>query len=344
MSASDVSMPEDLAELAAQFHLGKLLNAERLDNGLINTSYKVESERGLFVLQRLSSLWDERVIDDYCAVQRYLRTHGLFVPVLLQTRTGQFHVKNSEGLWRAFEYVPHEHVETPTPALAYEAGTLLGRFHALMSRSSFSPTFTLPGFHDTPSLLTKLNTTMHAPHYAKKAAAVRQEYALIANIIEHHYLPADTQRVVIHGDPKLNNFLFRNEQAIALLDLDTMMLGSPLLDIGDALRSWCRRKPATSEFMPAIFDAALKGYRAQSCFEISQREAKHAMGLLTLELAARYLLDYFEESYFPLKAEKYATRAEQNLARCRRYLDYYKNFTGDVKENHLLCWGLEHRA
>jgi aminoglycoside phosphotransferase (APT) family kinase protein len=190
--------------------------------------------------------------------------------------------------------------------------------------------------------MSKLRFVYSNPAFASKAVRAKREYALISNVIEAHSLPRDVERIVIHGDPKFNNFLFKDGKAISLLDLDTLMLASPLLDVGDAFRSWCRKKPATSEFMSDVFNAALKGYRSQSCFEIGASEAKNAMSLITLELSARYLIDYFEESYFPLKAQKYATLAEQNLSRCRRYIDYYVNFTGGFKDNHLLAWGLEH--
>lgn len=78
--------------------------------------------------------------------------------------------------------------------------------------------------------------------------------------------------------------------------------------------------------MPEIFEAAIKGYFETAPFRYSIPCIKSAMGLITLELAARYLTDYFEESYFSLKKDKYSSLAKQNLARCRRYVDYYKNF------------------
>ncbi|MEK6825252.1 MAG: phosphotransferase [Nanoarchaeota archaeon] len=332
-------MEVQIFEIADQFSLGRVENFRRLENGLINESFQVVTDRGQFILQKLSPIWDERVISDYLAVQSYLRTSGVHVPVLLNDRNEKPVYVKEKCLWRAFEYIPHDLVENPDPELAFEAGALLGKFHTTMAKNSFNPTFRLPGYRDTPAIVKKLRVVYSDSIYSDKVKKVLREYALISNIIESHYLPNNDGKIVIHGDPKFNNFLFKGGKAIALLDLDTLMMGSPLLDVGDAFRSWCRKKPSTSEFLPEIFNAALKGYRSQSCFEIGASEAKNAMSLITLELSARYLIDYFEESYFPLKP-KYSCKAEQNLARCRRYLEYYRNFTGGVKENHLLAWGL----
>jgi hypothetical protein len=82
--------------------------------------------------------------------------------------------------------------------------------------------------------------------------------------------------------------------------------------------------------MPEIFDSAMRGYRTAYEIPYSDSEVKRAMGLITLELAARYLIDYFEESYFAYNAKKYASRALQNLTRTRRYLDYARNFLSEL--------------
>ena len=322
----EIKISQRLSYLVDKFDIGNFIRYEKIENGLINDSYKVETEKGIFVFQRLSSLWNEKVIGDYCEVQRYLRTNGVFVPVLLHSSTGNSFLKESDGLWRTFEYIQHDEVITPSPEIAYEAGAMLGKFHSLMAKSSFKPSFTLAGYHNTPKILDDLVKTAVRLEYGDKLLLVGKEVDLLSKKLPQYYLPRNHEKIVIHGDPKLLNFLFKNNSATALLDLDTMMEASPLIDIGDALRSWCRRKPATSEFMPEIFEEAVKGYSSTSPFQYCISGIKNAMGLITLELAARYLTDYFNESYFGFNKEKYATLAEQNITRCRRYIDYYNNF------------------
>lgn len=313
--------------VVGHFDLGAIKHTYKLENGLINESYRVSTDQGEFIAQALNGkLWDERVIKDYCSVQRYLRTKDVFVPVLLGGRDGSHGLTHQGTLWRTFEYKPHDKISCVTPEIAYEAGRLLGKFHALMKESSFTPQFTLEGFHDTPRILEKLQTTAHLQRYRGKSAVVQKEFNFLKEHLPSHYLPAHHDTFVIHGDPKLDNFLFHGGKAVALLDLDTMMKASPLLDIGDAFRSWCRRKPSTAEFLPDVFESVYQGYFSTAPLQYSFQGVKSAMGLITLELAARYLTDYFEESYFSHKSDKYATRAEQNLARCRNYISYYHNF------------------
>ena len=107
------------------------------------------------------------------------------------------------------------------------------------------------------------------------------------------------------------------------------MFGHELLDIGDAFRSWCRENK--TEFNLNRFNLAVKAYRSKHNLwwrgveQIGDDLIKDAVALITLELAARYLTDYFEETYFDWKRYKYRSRAEQNLTRAKRYLAYYHN-------------------
>ncbi|MBI3334791.1 phosphotransferase [Candidatus Pacearchaeota archaeon] len=324
-----------LQKVVRCYNLGTITKAEQLAGGLVNVSFKVESPQGDFVFQRLSPIWDERVIDDYTAVQRYLRTKGLHVPVLLTTKAGKTFQRMNRQLWRAFEYQVNDTFAEATPERAHEAGALLGRFHKLMAHSGFKPKFRLLGFHDTPCILEKLVHTKTSPQYTEKAREVQEEYEILTRKIPCFYLSENRQRTIIHGDPKLANFLFREGKAVSLLDLDTMMEESPLFDLGDALRSWCRVKPSTAGYNPDVFESAMAGYEKESPFKYAYQGINHAMSLVTLELAARYLIDYFKEDYFSFDAEKYQSRAEQNLARCRRYLEFQQNFSRDFRKFHV---------
>ncbi len=69
------------------------------------------------------------------------------------------------------------------------------------------------------------------------------------------------------------------------------------------------------------------GYHS-SGFEIHLVEKEHiiqGIKLITLELAARFLKDFFEDSYFNWDAKKYSSRAEHNLARTKRQIAIYKD-------------------
>jgi len=99
--------------------------------------------------------------------------------------------------------------------------------------------------------------------------------------------------------------------------------------LGTHSEAGVEKKPSTSEFKKDVFEAGIEGYNSSYPSQIITPESvKKAMALLTLELAARYLNDYFEDSYFSL-SPKYKSKSEQGLVRSKRYVEYYRNFWND---------------
>lgn len=52
-----------------------------------------------------------------------------------------------------------------------------------------------------------------------------------------------------------------------------------------------------------------------------------AFRLLAIELAMRFLKDYFEDSYFGWNAEKFVSRSEHNLVRARGQMGLYRQLS-----------------
>ena len=72
-----------------------------------------------------------------------------------------------------------------------------------------------------------------------------------------------------HGDLKISNVLFvpGTEEALALIDFDTLGRHGLDAELGDALRSWCNpagEDTIQPEFDMAIFEASLQGYFAEA--------------------------------------------------------------------------------
>jgi hypothetical protein len=117
--------------------------------------------------------------------------------------------------------------------------------------------------------------------------------------------------VVVHGDTKLENYLFNAQtgQVKALVDMDTIMPHTWLSDWGDMMRSLVNpagEKETDLNKVEAdmeIFDAAAKGFLG-SAIHLESRESAYLMDavqILALELGVRFLADYVRgDSYFRL--------------------------------------------
>jgi hypothetical protein len=123
----------------------------------------------------------------------------------------------------------------------------------------------------------------------------------------------DLRTVLIHGDTKLENFLFstRTGKVKALVDLDTIMPHTWLSDWGDMARSLIN--PAGErETDLAKVAVDLEVFESAACGFLSaaRHTAGHEVALMTdavqsmsLELGVRFLTDYLRgDSYFRLES------------------------------------------
>ena len=121
----------------------------------------------------------------------------------------------------------------------------------------------------------------------------------------------DLRTVLIHGDPKLENFLFstRTGKTKALVDLDTLMPHTWLSDWGDMARSLInpageRETDLTKVAVNMeVFESAACGFLSAARHTTDHEVAlmTDAVQVMSLELGVRFLTDYLRgDSYFRL--------------------------------------------
>jgi len=113
--------------------------------------------------------------------------------------------------------------------------------------------------------------------------------------------------------------------------LDTCSRSSILVELGDAFRSWCGNEEddPKNRFCLRKFRSAWSGYKKGSDGFLTAREKSlipKCIGTITLELACRFLTDYFEDSYFGWDSKRYKSRKEHNLARCRGQIKEFQDY------------------
>ena len=102
------------------------------------------------------------------------------------------------------------------------------------------------------------------------------------------------------------------------------------VELGDAFRSWCAsgdEDTANLIFNLDTYHELLTSYLDHAPF-LSPEEIKlipSGVLCITLELAARFLTDSVEESYFAHRPDRYATLREQNLTRALNQLSLYRS-------------------
>lgn len=322
-----------LQQIAAQFVGNQTsLTMAPLGNGLINDTYLVESHSRSFILQCINRNVfprPEQVMDNLCKLQEHIRQKKnsavqLQIPDIIHTGQGAtFYQDENHRVWRALEHIyPSEnrnHIQHTDEAA--QIGFALGHFHRLCA--DLAPEMlhdTLPGFHIAPGYFAQYQQLITQT----VDVTLDNEYRHCRNFIESHQDEAyvlenaknrgDLLERVIHGDPKLNNFLFEpnTNRIISLIDLDTVKPGLVHYDIGDCLRSCCHNK-ANNHFNLERATLILQNYlqEAGEFFTANDYDYLYpAIWLIPFELGLRFFSDYLAGNrYFKISEPR------QNLKR-----------------------------
>lgn len=341
-----------LEAVASAFAPGTaLVSASRLGRGHINDTFLAELDRDgrreRLVLQRLN----RSVFADPTAVmgniERVLghlhrKLAGLSpahrarrVLTLVRTAGGAAWAHDAAGeLWRAYLFIDRARscAVPGIPSEAYRAARAYGDFLRLLADSD-GPALevTIPHFHDTRRRVAALVTAV-ARDDAGRAAGCREEvdFALaqqpLASVLLRLHDEGSVPERVTHNDAKLDNILLDEStgEALAVLDLDTVMPGMTLADFGDLVRSGAtdagedERDLGRVEVRPELFEALARGFMAGTGDLLSPVEVDHltlAGQVMTYEVGVRFLTDHLEgDPYFRV------ARPGHNLDRARAQL------------------------
>ena len=333
--------------IANQFRSpGKLIDIQEYGQGNINNTFLVtldSTEQKHFILQRINTQvfrQPELVMQNICTfsshVQQKLAHAGTTenrrweVPRILITQEGHnYWLDEDRSFWRAISFIDRAQSFDTIQNLnhAQEIGYGLGMFHNLISDLSVDRLAdTLEGFHITPNYLqhydraiAKIKITASPEiNYCLKFISDRSNWA---NVLENAKAEGRLHLRPIHGDPKINNIMIdkATNQAIAMVDLDTVKPGLVHYDIGDCLRSGCNPLGEETEawetvcFEPELAQAILQGYLAIAQDFLTKNDYDYlydGIRLLAFELGLRFFTDYLEGNvYFKAK------HSEHNLTR-----------------------------
>ena len=296
--------------------------------GHINETFLVDSAAEELVLQRINVAVfpdPEAVTANIRAVHRHLGGAGL--PEALPTADGAWLLQDGSGAWRAWKRVPGTAaVVTSTPAVARAAGRVLGRFHqGVAGLDPAGLVETLPGFHDPAGRLAALRAAVAADPFGRAAGVAAEIASAEASEPLAVLAPDLAARVplrVAHYDAKLDNVLFAGDDAVCLVDLDTVMPGAWFWDVGDLLRSASTTAaedepdPSRVTVDPALYRAVLDGYGEglgpDTATPAENEATEYAGAIVTYEQAVRFLTDWIAgDVYYRI------TRPTHNLDRAR---------------------------
>lgn len=311
---------QHLRAILSLYPIEDVMSIEPIPLSLINQNFFVSTSGGNYILQRLAKIFTTETVEDMAKVTAHLARKKIPTLTLIPTKKNVWWHEDAEGfLWKLMIAIPGDtfHV-VPSPAHAYEAGRLLGTFQEGLRDFHHEELHSPLRLHETRRIFADYDAVMDKLLAREQSAERREAYTYIHIDLPRCFLPDDLPRSVVHGDPKISNIIFQNHTGICMIDLDTTMLHTPLVDIGDALRSWCGKEEDDphNTFSLDMFQEAIRGYLG--VMPLNRREKEYiflAVRMITLELAARFATDVVNDAYFGYDASRYPTRIAHNSVR-----------------------------
>ncbi len=335
MSASpELALPPEISEA---FYPDGFASVTVLGGGMINATYLTTDEAGnRAITQRLHDIFHPIIMEDLAVVSEHMRRDGLEAAHIIPTQAGELYATDGAGkAWRSFTYIEND----PAPP-SYDAATLvvmgglLARMHRSFRGLNYTPKFSIPHFHDTGYYAEQLEARINAMPDAETHDTSRIILEAYQGVPE---LP-DLGRQLIHGDPRTQNMLFRRGLPFTFVDLDSVMPGSPWVDIGDFLRGLAHDAVAADSPEPAKdLPDAIEGYRVESGTDIGKADfhkaANAAARLITLELGMRFMVDIVNDDYFEWDQEIFASRRDNHMSQVGRQLQVHDGLLAAQQES-----------
>ena len=317
----------------------EILSIMPIQNGLINNTFLLETAKGKFILQQINTLIfknpnaiqnNHLKINDVLEQSDYSKNTVKVIPTLSNDLLFE---KDNEA-WRMLDFLENSvtFLKPSSTEIAFEATKCLSEFYKIINQESIILEETLPDFINFEKRVIDFKTALIQETERKKTAEKEINFILEHLSLPEKWIALENQRSlpnrVIHADPKISNILFNKEnKAIAVIDLDTMMNGTILYDFGDMIRSYTNNSDEDEGSVSDNFNAenyvAVKDgflfYLKETLTPIELENLDYAAQLIIYIQAVRFLTDYLNNDiYYSVKYDL------QNLDRTKNQINLLK--------------------
>ena len=320
---------------------------ESFGNGLINRTWKISTPDKQYILQRVNHAVFENpgsIAHNITTVAGYLERHHpdyCFVAPVPSNEGDEMIYDEDEGFYRLFPFVEGSHSKdvVDSPEQAFEAARQFGRFTRMLSGMEVGQLqITIPSFHDLTLRYQQFLQALENGNQQRRQACRR----LIDDVLSHAGIEQQYRKIkadprfrlrVTHHDTKISNVLFDSEnKGLCVVDLDTVMPGYFISDVGDMMRTYL--SPVSEEetdfskieVREEFYKAVVGGYYSEMKDELTETEKGcffYAGQFMIYMQALRFLTDHLNnDGYYGARYEGHnLMRAQNQLVLLKRLLE-----------------------
>lgn len=330
---------KQLTSILSNYQLDETkFNCKEYGSGLINRTYCIENTytRKKYILQKINTdifKTPQTIADNISKASNYLSEHfpDYYFPTYIKTKQNtDYYIDHKLDTWRLIDFVQDSYSIDSIEDLeqAYLTAYEFGRFTSLFENAdidNFKPS--IPDFHNLSLRYDRFNVSIEnaLPERLKDSKSLidflkENNYLLDTynDIIENKTIPTR----LIHCDTKINNILFNKytNKPICIIDLDTLMPGYFISDLGDMIRTMVcnsdenERNKDIIVFRPEYYNAICTAY--SSALNLTETEKKllpYAGKYMVYMQALRFVTDYLQNDvYYPILHKKHNLERTQN--------------------------------
>lgn len=316
-----MELEQKLITIFNQFKVNSSFKSfKTFSSGHINDTYLIITNGSInYVLQKINSTVFKKAIDviyNKVKVTNYLIEKGIKTVRFIPTTENTFYIKDdNHNYWNLSEFIEDSQtfLKVSSNDIAYQAGLSTGIFLAQTTNFIDNLVETLPNFHSISFRFQEFQNALTTASKAKRKKALKwisfveeriEEMLVIDKAIHLKKIPLR----VTHNDTKISNILFdHNNEAICLIDLDTVMKGSILFDYGDALRTICSTASEDETDLSLVnfnfdyFKNYTKGFLKNICAHITKDEISYlpkSISVMIFIMGLRFLTDYLNNNIY----------------------------------------------
>jgi thiamine kinase-like enzyme len=305
--------------------------------GLINETFFLDTTNESYVLQKINkSVFKNynRGLENIITVKNWLASTDF--PYHFPTPIGDKYLEINGEVFRLQPFIHNSisYDSISNQEQAQEASSCLGLFYRALHKkpASSSLHLTIPNFHSGNFRLYQFSEAVKSAHKPRKARSKK----LIKNIENHKQQLIDFDSInkmlptrVVHNDTKISNFLFdkTSKKVSALIDLDTLMPGTVISDIGDMIRTYSNTLNENATDFDNVFankeviNQIIDSFCSQAILSKEEKDQlKFGGRAITLIQCLRFLTDFLNNDIY-YKVDY----SDQNLDRAKNQWVLYNS-------------------
>jgi Ser/Thr protein kinase RdoA (MazF antagonist) len=308
--------------LSRYFYENPPLDIQQFGNGLIHKTYILSKDNvPNFILQQVNTnvfKWPDAIENNLQLLKAYLNESSLDLnlPLPLTNLSGALHTYVSNDVFRLTRYVEGSHaIDTCLqPEQAFEAALQFGQFTSSFAGLDISQIkATIPDFHNLTFRWKQFEQALANGNPTRIQHAKREIETIIDNksiVTKYEHICSSDQfkQRVTHHDTKISNILFDQKgKGICVIDLDTVMGGLHISDLGDMFRTYL--SPGNEEetdlekvfVRSSFYTAIVNGYLDKMADQLTEDEKAmipFAGEFLIYMQALRFLTDFINDDIY----------------------------------------------